>query len=94
MSSTAPSSDDSVHDLVVDDGRRVRRLGYGNDEAIAKEAFENMSAISVFWRPVAVWFCATRNKEEKLRESKCLAHSATRGTKLSQKRFSSGQRPA
>ena len=38
--STAPSSDDYVLELVLRDGRRVRRLGHGDDETAAYEAYE------------------------------------------------------
>jgi hypothetical protein len=38
MSSTAPSSDDYVLELVLPDGRRV--LGHGDDETAAYQAYE------------------------------------------------------
>jgi hypothetical protein len=44
MSTTTPSSDEYVFELVLPDGRRVRRLGYGSDEKQAYAAREEAEA--------------------------------------------------
>jgi hypothetical protein len=40
MSTTTPSSDDYIVDLLLEGGRRCRRIGHGSDEESANEAFE------------------------------------------------------
>jgi hypothetical protein len=53
ISTTAPSSDDYVLELVLPDSRRVRRLGHGSD---MKAAFKALGAGLTPYSPTS--FCA------------------------------------